>query len=501
MKRILTAFQMKEADRYTIDELHIPSIELMERAATAVFEAVRKKAKNKDAVLILCGPGNNGGDGYACARLLIDAGYERVDIVSTGREGDFTEEVEYQRKQLAQRQAVFLQDIPDTDYEVVVDALFGIGLSRDVQEPYLGLIEKTNGMNAFRIAVDIPSGVNGTTGQIHGTAFRADLTVTFAYSKTGQWLYPGASYCGQLKVVGIGIQSDPSALSPAICGWGKKDMRILPSRKASASKGGQGKLLVIAGSRNMAGPAAFAARAAYRCGCGYVTIYSPECNREILQKLIPEAVLVCYDEKMQSTEELDGLLEKSDAAVIGPGLGMEDSSEAILRHVLSSYEKPLLIDADALNLMSVCDDLFAEALSREQTVITPHTGEMARLSGCGISEIRSDMIGVLMRFLAHTNIVCVLKDARTLIGARNHDICVNTTGSVSLAKAGSGDVLAGTIGALLAKGLSCYDAACAGAYLHGKAGKKAEDDSGEDYVMALELADLIGKTYRKIKEK
>jgi NAD(P)H-hydrate epimerase len=342
-----------------------------------------------------------------------------------------------------------------------------------------------NQIKAVKIAVDIASGVSADSGEVLGTACKADETYTFSFAKLGQLLWPGNSYTGQLSVLPIGITADSFlGKKPSYAMYEDSDFSRLPARTPHSNKGTYGKLLVIAGSTNMAGAAYFSAKAAYRTGCGLVKIYTPEENRTALQTLLPEAVLETYGSRFVE-EQLTQALHWADAVVMGPGIGTSEQAAKMLSFVLRTVSVPLLLDADALNLLAKEPELLL--LPHLDIVVTPHLGEMARLTGDAVSLIQTRLIETAQEFAMRYDVVCVLKDANSITAVPYGMTYVNTSGNHGMATAGSGDVLSGVIGALLSQGAGVDIASSLGVYLHGRAGDFARSSVGARAMIADDI--------------
>ena len=378
MEFLVTAAQMKQCDEYTIHSTGIPSMVLMERAALAVVDEMEREKLDMSSVLVICGSGNNGGDGFAIARLLDERGI-RVTAAFEGKESSLTEET-FKQKNICARCGINpCSNYRNREYTVIVDALFGVGLSRPVEGKYAELIEWMNRQHAVRVSVDIPSGISADTGRIMGTALRADLTVTFAYRKLGHILYPGTEYCGKVSRRDIGITADGLRSAAAAFTYGEDDLSRAAQRHPRSHKGTYGKVLLIAGSRGMGGAAVLAGRAAYRSGCGLVRIFTHESNRLIVQSCIPEAIVSVWENEEELETKLKEALAWSDTAGIGPGLGRGRAQRKMIRFVLEHYEKPLVVDADGLNELCSCPELLLR--TRAKVILTPHIVEMERFSG------------------------------------------------------------------------------------------------------------------------
>ena len=499
MQLWVNAAQMKAADQYTIQKLEVPSLELMEHAAQACVQVLEDEKVDLSHVCVVCGSGNNGGDGFAIARILQNNRYS-VETFCVGNPEHYTEETQEQMHRLQECGGKITYGMPQEDsYSVVIDAVFGVGLSRKVEGRYRQVIEQMNRMRGTKFAVDIPSGLSATTGCILGCAFKADYTVTFQLKKIGLELSQGRTMAGRVIVPDIGISTDSICEDQEIVRTAGKDIyrKMLPDRPEDSNKGTYGRLLVIAGSKGMAGAAYLNAHAAYMTGAGLVRIYTSSDNREILQTLLPEAIITTYEE--YNKEELLSLLTWADGVCIGSGLGMSRLSEKILKTVIEYVKVPCLIDADGLNLLAENNN-YLNQMAERRFVITPHMKEMSRLTGTPVEELKADRIQILKDFISRYRITCVLKDSRTLIASEEKGIRMNLTGNSAMAKAGSGDVLAGVISGWMVQGKEAEDAAELGTYIHGLSGDLAKFEKGVYSVMARDLIEYISKALMKLEE-
>lgn len=509
MRYVVTADEMRRCDVNTIERIGIPGMVLMERAALAARDVVLRVFGGREtcvdaktylrrnifcgdkqySALVMAGVGNNGGDGLALARLLVESGV-CVDVWCVGDTAKASQQWILQRKILEAYDVRFCDAPVSEEYTILVDALFGVGLSREVTGNYKQAIENFNNLRGYKLALDVPSGICSDTGKILGCAVKADETVTFAFVKRGLYLYPGCEYAGKLEIAEIGINERGflARLPGMFCL--DEPTEWLPPRNHGGNKGTFGKVLLIAGSAGMAGAAILCAKAAYRSGAGMVKVLTDEGNREILQRAVPEAMYGTYD-------NLSDSLAWADVIAIGPGLGKSDSAKRCLERVICSCEKPLLLDADGLNLLAEEGPLF-ETLAAQVgrvVIITPHVGEMARLTKIPIGCLKDklwDYAGELAKTL---HAVVVAKDARTFVCAENQPVCMNVYGNSGMATAGSGDVLAGVIAGILAQYEHSLDAAfraaCAGVRLHAAAGDAVANEMGEYACMAGDLADAV----------
>lgn len=506
MKRLLTPEEMARCDRAAMERT--PSRTLMERAAHACADAVSAmlSRNGNDRVFVLAGTGNNGGDGIACARFLCEAGIPAdICILPEREERTFSAECRYQYKAAL---AAGVKEVPlsafekrKTVYTAAVDALFGIGLSRPVTGEYEAGVRALNDSGLPVLAVDVPSGISALDGSICGCAVRAEKTVTMAYAKPGLYRYPGTLYTGEIEIADIGIDDTPLAAVPPLFCIGDEDFSrrgdgtaLLPPRKPDGNKGTNGRVLVAAGSRGMSGAAYFSAKAAYRCGAGLVQLLTPEDNRVILQTQLPEAVMTTYNAENPDTAVWADAVRRADVIVLGPGLGTGETAEKLVRFVLSSSRVPTVIDADALNLIAAREIPLPDTFP---VILTPHPGELSRLTGVTVGELLADLPGYAKRYAQSVHAVVAAKDARTVVTDGSYAF-LNTSGSSALAKGGSGDVLTGVIAALLAAGCEPLYAAALGVYIHGKAGEYAERQWGARGVLASELPDSAALVLRDL---
>lgn len=493
---LLTASQAKEDDRWTMEHYGLSSLVLMERAALAVSERIHRVADpigEKADVLVVAGVGNNGGDGLAVARILASEN-RRVQVWIVGDQTKASEEFQKQRD-ILQKYPVEYCDKPKKDeYTIIVDALFGVGLSREVTGVFLEAVEAMNRLSGYVIAVDVPSGIDATTGAVLGTAVCADETVTFQHLKRGLVLYPGAYFAKDVTVAPIGLEHYP-------CGTGLFTYTLpcteyLPGRSPMGNKSTFGKILLAAGSLNMAGAAILAAGAAYRTGAGMVKVISCEENRIPIQTAVPEALF-------GTQEQLPDSLGWADVIAIGPGIGKTEAARRMLRTVIEQSDKPLLLDADALNLLSE-DDTLREKLSRQAkagrtVVMTPHPGELSRWMKRPVEELRKNLIQAARDCSYAWGFVVVAKDARTIVSEGTSQQYINLSGNDGLATAGSGDVLTGIIAALLPVQEDAFSSACLGCYLHGLAADLLAEDKGKISLMAGDLPDAVSKVFMEEK--
>lgn len=496
MKILVDGKQMKQCDKNTMEHFKIPSLVLMERAALETTEEIIScfPGKERVSVLVVCGYGNNGGDGLAIVRMLWQKGYDVAAVMP--EEGRPSQETAAQLEILDAFGIAVGHGLPKRDFDVIVDALFGIGLSRNPEGIYREYITEMNGLKGLKIAVDIPSGVHADTGAVMGTAFRADKTITFAFAKPGLLLYPGAACAGTVLVkdIGIGKQSFLEE-KPSLYCMEKKDLSRLPRRRPDSNKGTYGKVLTVAGHKNMAGAAFLSAKAAYVTGAGLVRVFTEESNRIILQQLLPEAILTTFEGTKFLPELLPEALHWPSVIVAGPGLGTGKTARKLVRLVLKYAEAPVILDADGLNVTAEHPEWLKTA--KVPIIVTPHPGEMARLTGKSISDIQKQILQVARDFAREYNVICVLKDAGTVTALPDGTAWINTSGNNGMATAGSGDVLTGILAGLIAQGMSPQKAAALGVYLHGAAADRQVSETGARAMMAQDIIEGTAAVLRE----
>lgn len=499
MQYLVSGKEMKLLDQNTSSVFHVPELVLMEQAAMAfvrkLFSLKEEYHKNVKSVLILCGSGNNGADGMAVARLLMQTGLNVCTCLCGEQVGHTTSGSYKTQKSICQAYGMRMtKELSQENFDLIIDALFGIGLSRNIEGELADVIQKVNEADAWRVAVDISSGVHADDGAILNVAFAADDTITFSFGKIGQFLWPGSDSSGRISIVSMGITKESWLdRKPHLAMLEKDDIkRLLPKRTDHSNKGTYGKLLVIAGSVNMAGAAVMCARAAYRSGVGLVKVLTAEENRVSIQTLLPEAILSTYGVKIDESQVIEEL-KWADAVVLGPGIGTDKNAQKLVELVLKNCAVPLLLDADALNVIAK----EPEVLLRPHTemIITPHLGEMARLTGDAVSLIQSRLVESAFTFAQTYNVVCVLKDFHTITAIPYALGYLNLSGNNGMATAGSGDVLSGIIGSMLAQGMTADLAAPLGVYLHGLAGDKAAKATGERALIATDLIEALPMVY------
>ncbi len=511
--KILTAEAMREVDRMAIEDYGIPSLVLMENAAIGVADAIAERFPRAAAVLIVCGPGNNGGDGLALARHLDIRGYRvRVVLAAAGREpaGDAGLQLAICRRQGLSIEEAGGREAPAAlverhrDCDLVVDALFGTGLKRALEGEFAALVEAINRLPAPRVAVDLPSGLSGSTAAVPGPCVGADLTVTFAAPKLPHVFPPAAESVGEVVVTDLGIPRELVARAAS-------DLELLEAeelapalapRRRGGHKGDYGHVLVVAGSPGKAGAAVLTARGAVRSGAGLVTVAVPETVLGVVDAASVESMsqpLPVTGAGALADEAVAAVLaavEGKDALALGPGLGQLPDTAAAIRRIALETDLPLVLDADGLNAFGGALASLAER--RGETVLTPHPGELARLLGVSTAEVVGDRVGAARRAAELAGAIVALKGHRTLVADPLGGVAVNPTGNPGMATGGSGDVLTGMIAALAGQGMGAALAARLGVYLHGLAGDLAARERGEISLSAGDLVERLPAAFERL---
>ncbi|MEG2542272.1 MAG: NAD(P)H-hydrate dehydratase [Christensenellaceae bacterium] len=507
MRMALTPEKMRAVDQYMIQTLGISGIVLMENAARGVCDVIMDEYE-PCTVRVFCGAGNNGGDGFAVARILIAHGYDVQVAVAAKQEeikGDAAVNFEFFRR--TGEYHIFVQDEKDLEelYEVdlIVDALFGTGLCRNVQGFYQKVIQHINDSDADVISVDIPSGIDAQNGQVMGEAVAADFTVTFQYAKTGHFLFPGRANTGILEVVKIGVDEGCEVLTQEnVCVYESDDEDIcMGRRELNTNKGDYGRLLLVAGSFGMAGAAILAARAASKAGAGLVTVASTDEVVGAVQSSVPYVTCkVIANEEGTITRkagyDIERLLKGKTALAVGPGLGINSDIVEVVRRLIGVGNLVKIIDADALN--AVAQDLNMLKDKQGELILTPHPKEFSRLIDVSVKDILSNPIRYAVEFAVEYEVTLVLKGATTVIADKFGNATLVCAGCAGMAKGGSGDVLTGIISGLAAQGKDAYESALCGVYLAAMAGEAAEREKGEYAMTPMDTVDAIGREIERI---
>ena len=511
---VVTAEEMRWIDRRAIEVLGIPGPTLMENAGRGAAEVITQRFPPiaGKRVLILCGKGNNGGDGFVCARHLAQAeAHPHVVLLASASEvkGDAALHLaELRKTEVPVIEVTEVSELSETRalgqrVDLIVDALLGTGVSGPAQGLIAEGIALINALQKPVVSLDLPSGLSSDQGGLLGPTVRATLTVTFALPKRGLLLYPGAENAGEIVRVRIGIPEDELAREAQVFVLEPADIRAaLPVRRSYQHKGSFGHLLVLAGSLGKTGASVLTSVAALRSGAGLVTLATAESQQPIVASMAMEVMTEPLPETparsvgMRALDRILALVEPRDAIALGPGLSLDPETQRLIREMVTTVERPMVIDADGLTALAGHLDLLEKA--RAPLLLTPHPGEMARLVGGSVREVEADRIEIVQRFCRERRVHLALKGARTVIGSPDGRVFLNPTGNVGMATGGTGDVLTGLIGGFLVQGLGPGEALQAGVYLHGLAGDLARDLRGEAGMIAGDLLEQIPEAIRRV---
>ena len=505
--KVIAAETMQELDLKAITAFGIPGLTLMENAGRCCTdEIIAKFGQSKEKrVVVFAGKGNNGGDGYVIARMLAEKGWN-VNVFVLGERGQINGDAAFNLQHLDPAFVIFCpaeEQLPTLlrekilNSDVIVDALLGTGLNNNVSGNYCEVIELINASAKPVVAVDIPSGVHGTSGKIMGDAVQARITVTFACAKLGQVLFPGAGQIGRLVTADIGI---PNELLDNAPGYDFLDAAtvcpLLLRRDRQAHKGHFGHCLIIAGSTGKTGAAALSANSAVRSGSGLVTLAVPASLNQILEVKTTEAMTFPLPDSDlgylgdSALPVIRKLLIGKDTLAIGPGLGSHPATSSLVRALIESADVPMVIDADGLNALA--EDIGVLKRKRSSAVVlTPHPGEMARMLGVSVSELEDRRIPAAQEFARDFDVYLILKGARTIIAAPTGEIAINGSGNPGMATGGMGDVLTGIIASLLGQGYHAWDACRLGVFLHGYAADLVAKNKGEIGICATDVQEML----------
>ena len=500
--KILSAAQIRKADQYTIDNEPVSSIDLMERAAGKCVEWISEKIDKKKKIRIICGLGNNGGDGLAIARLLHKKGYNiHVVIVrySDNTTNDFliNEERIRKIKKVTILDAHSISDIHSfEDTDVIIDAILGSGLSKPLEGILYDLVQIINESNAFVVSIDLPSGLfpdNNTANNLKGIV-QADVTLAFQVPKLSFLLPQNYFFVGEWLILDIGLNKEyMSSLDSAYYFMELNDIQqILKPRSKFAHKGNFGHALLISGSFGKIGAAILASKACLRSGAGLLTTHVPQCGYDIIQKTVPEAMCSVDDEKEFIAMLPD--ISKYNVIAIGPGIGTNEETQKIIKLLIQNAAIPLIFDADALNILS--ENKTWLAFLPKNTILTPHPKEFERLAGKPANDY--DRLQIQKEFSVKYSVYIIYKGAYSTISTPDGKLYFNSTGNPGMATGGSGDVLTGILLGLKASGYSSFETCILGTYIHGLAGDMAAQEKGETSLMAGDIVDLIANAFNKI---
>jgi len=506
---VVTPSEAKAIDQRAMEEFSIPGIVLMENAALKTVDIIREKYIKdfcSGKVVVLVGGGNNGGDGMAIARHLMLIGID-VGIFIFSPEDKITGDAKINLDILKKLQAPikWVEDTNDLnmlDKELkeaflVIDSLFGTGLYRKIEGILYEAIRKVNDHNVPVVAIDIPSGIHGENGHVMGIAIKADDTVTFGYPKRGHILFPGREYTGNLHVVPISLPSNSAEIG-GVSGFTLGDIEVamaLKERPADGHKGTFGHVAVIAGSTGMTGAACLTSMAALRAGAGLVTLGVPASLNPIFENKLTEVMTLPLEDEStghfisRSIDEIKKLITGKDVLAIGPGWGKNCDGLEVLRNILAEFSISIVIDADALNHISQDVELLSK--HKGPVIITPHPGEMARLTKKSVKEVVEFPVDTAQKLARDYDIIVLLKGAASVVAHPDGRIYFNRSGNSGMGTGGSGDILTGIIASFIAQGYSPYDAAVYGCYVHGRAGDYAKDRLGETGMIAGDILDAL----------
>ena len=498
--KISRVSEMRALDRTAIEKFGIKEELLMENAGEALYFVLLQEFGIKDKkFLVFCGIGNNGGDGLVIARKIhSNGGTVKVFILGDQTKYKGAAKINLDivsRLPIEVRTVESVEAIKTDVYHcnAMVDAIFGTGLTRDVGGLYRDVIELVNASGKMVFSADIPSGVNGDTGKVMGIAVKANFTVTFGLPKTGNLLFPGYDLCGKLYCTLISFP--PSLYNTPAMKFETNDPVKLPPRDKNGHKRDFGEVLFIAGASSYFGAPYFAALSFLKAGGGYARLAAPESMTPFIANKGSEIVFVPQKQTRSGSISLENkaalleLSDKMDMVVLGPGLSLEEETQQLVRALAAKINKPLLVDGDGIT--ALCEDLHIIKERKAETVLTPHLGEMSRITKKAVSEIDTNKMDILQRTAKDLNAMIVLKGAHSLIGCPDERIFINMSGNPGMATAGSGDVLTGTIAAMFGLGLPLEDAVRKGVFMHGFSGDLAAEDMGEDGITAQDILDYL----------
>ncbi len=479
-ERLYRADQVRAMDRYAIEDLGIPGIVLMQRAGAAAFRVMERQWPQARRIVVLCGGGNNGGDGYIVARHALDARLD-VQVFALSPPDRLRGDARLACDAYLAVGGRITEGVPPElgGFDVVVDALLGTGLDREVSGAYAEVIAAVNAFSGRVLAIDIPSGLHADSGTVMGCAVEADATVSFIGLKRGLFTGEGPACCGTIWYADLSVPEAVLASQTPAARLLSRYRNRLPPRRATAHKGHFGHVLVVGGDAGFTGAVRMAAEAAARAGAGLVSVATRSSHAAYLNVNRPE--IMCHG--VETTTELQTLLTRATVIAIGPGLGQSGWARGLLQACCESG-LPMVVDADALNLLA------QNPKRRENWILTPHPGEAARLLNVTSKEIQADRFAALAELVEKYGGVCILKGAGTLIGADGHVPEVCSLGNPGMASGGMGDVLTGALAGLLAQGLALWDAACMGVCLHSAAADAAAEE-GQRGMLALDLMPWI----------
>ncbi len=512
--KLVTREEMRELDRRTIEEIGILGLVLMENAGRGTAQIIKKRfGPEKKKVAIFCGRGNNGGDGLVVARYLKNWGWSvKVYLLSEKEKitGDAKVNLEVwlkmggELKEILNEEELHLIKEEIEKFDLIVDALLGTGLKDEVKGISKEAIHLINALGKPVIAIDVPSGIDATSGKVLGVAVKATLTATFGLPKIGLLIHPGLEYTGELFVVDISIPQvlvEEMNLKHTLLDPQEVDLSPLRPRPLDTHKTSYGHLLILAGSVGKTGAAAMAGEAALKMGTGLVTLGVPKSLNPILEVKLTEVMTYPLSDKEgvfseEALKEVLEILPGKTALAIGPGIGTDRGAKKLTLELLKLSRVPIVIDADGINCL--VGELEVLKSKKAPVILTPHPGEMARLLGITSKEVQSQRIELSREFAEKYGVILVLKGSRTVIAEPGGRVFINPTGNPGMASGGTGDILTGMIGGLLAQGMNPLEAAKLGVYLHGLSGDLAKEERGEVCLVATDLLRYLPQAIKEV---
>ncbi|MFH1825376.1 MAG: NAD(P)H-hydrate dehydratase [Candidatus Firestonebacteria bacterium] len=513
--KVVNGEDMRKIDTKAIVKFKIPSIDLMENAGKGVVDFLKQEFPDfkKKKICILCGKGNNGGDGLVIARWLTHMKV-KVRVFLFAKKEELKKDVKINLNKLLKEKVTVnevanFKDLAEIESEIkmddiIIDALLGTGFTGAVTGLLAKLIDYVNTLETIVVSVDLPSGLNANNGQVISSCIKADYTVTLGIMKVGTLIYPGASYTGKLIVKDIGIpkdliESDDIQLNFIV----KEDLlNIFPKRIPDCNKGSAGKVLIIGGSVGLTGAPCLAGLSALRTGCGLVTLGIPASLNDIIEVKLTEVISKPLPENsnralgLNSESYILNMSKNHDVLVLGPGLGRDKETGQLVRNLIREIRIPVVLDADGLNLIS--GNVSVLKNKKAPFILTPHPGEMSRLANITIEDVQSNRIEVARDFAKKYNVILILKGARTVVAHPAGNVFINSTGNSGLATAGTGDVLTGMIAGIIAQGVNVLNGSMIGVYLHGLAGDMARESKTEYGMIASDVVENIPKAIKEI---
>ncbi|HUO84321.1 MAG TPA: NAD(P)H-hydrate dehydratase [Thermoanaerobaculia bacterium] len=507
--KIVTSEQMSSIDRRAIDEFGIPSIVLMENAASAVTEVIERHYPEAEEVALFCGTGKNGGDGLAVARHLHNRGLV-VHIFIVGKKKALTGDAAINLR-TCEQMAIPIATITDdatlvealaraSTGDLVIDAIFGTGLNRPAAGLHADVILSLSQLRLPILSIDLPSGLNGSSAEVEEPVVEADITVTFAQPKIPHIFSPAAAWCGEVVVADISIPRaavDAEGVSLSLIR--REDVvPLIPPRAVETHKGSYGHVVLISGSEGKSGAAILAARGAVRAGAGLVTVATDPETARIVDSASVESMTLPIHLESRAIGKIAEFLHGKAAVLIGPGLPDTKESYEVIREIMARIDLPMIVDATAINAWQ--GRLTELNAGRHPCILTPHPGELARLLGISVAAVQKDRIGSAREAANRSGCVVVLKGHQTLIAEPEGRLAVNPTGNPGMASGGAGDVLSGILAAFVARMEDLFEAACAATYLHGAAGDRVRDEASDIGITALDLAEALPRTIEMIRK-